>query len=236
MKRCLFLGLILPLVGSLLWFVFLRNDDIESKVRFTYSRTMEHKTPQGRQARVRLRENTCRALRLLFSDWAWGSKAGEKTFCETVKARLVESLGDEGRMSCPSEVDALLRGLRFAIIEGPADEVPVACEFSLGPGSPPVVNALVEVLKECMIRYIERENLNWAEKATMDLGIELQRRERELVALRNKYLKAGTDAEKFLLKRKIEDVELLAGNAKKERERGMNAYRERMDASIEFPK
>lgn len=183
---------------------------------------------------MRLREKSCRALRLLFGDWAWDSKAGEKPFLDQVKARLMESLGDEDWKSCRKEADDLVRGLRFAIIEAPMEEMPVVGKFKIGPGSPLVVKALAGSLKECMSQYIEKENQSWAEKATMSLGIELQRQERELVALRNGYSKIGTDVEKSRLKRKIADKELLVAKAKNEWDRGMRTYRERMDAAIVF--
>ena len=235
MKRWLFLGSILSLAGLLLWFVFLRSECLELEIRFTYSRTMEHRTIRERQARMRLREKSCQALRLLFGDWAWDSRVGEKSFCEIVKTRLMGSLGDEDRRLCQKEVDDLIRGLRFTIIEGPKEEIPVVGNVTIGPGSPSVVKALAESLKECMSQYIVKENENWAEKATMNLGIEFQRQERELVALRNEYLKAVTDAEKDLLKRKIEEKELSVGKARREWEQWMKIYRERMDASITFP-
>ena len=235
MKRLLFLGSILSLAGLLLWFVFLRSNCMELEVRFTYSRTMEHRTVQERQARMRLREKSCQALRLLFSDWAWDSRVGEKPFCEIVKTRLMESLGDEDRRLCQKEVDDLVRGLRFVIIEGPKEEIPVVGNVTIGPGSPSVVKALAESLKECMSQYIVKENENWAEKATMNLGVEFQRQERELVTLRNEYLKSITDAEKDLLKRKIEVKELSVGKARRDWEQGMKIYHERMDASIGFP-
>lgn len=235
MKRWLFLGSILSLAGLLLWFVFLRSECLELEVRFTYSRTMEHRTVRERQARMRLREKSCQALRLLFGDWAWNSRVGEKPFCEIVKTRLVESLRDEDRRFCQKEVDDLIRGVRFAIIEGPKEEIPVMGKVTIGPGSPSVVKALAESLKECMSQYVVKENENWAEKATMNLGIEFQRRKRALVTLKNEYSKTGSDAEKTMLKRKIEDGELLVANALEEWERGMKIYRERMDASIAFP-
>lgn len=235
MKRWLFLGSILSLVGLLLWFVFLRSECLELEVCFTYSRTMEHRTVRERQARIRLREKSCQALRLLFGDWAWDSRVGERPFCEMVKTRLMESLDDRDRKLRQKEVDDLIRGLRFAIIEGPKDEIPVVGKVTIGPGSPSVVKALAESLKECMSQYIVKENENWAEKATMNLGIEFQRQERELVALRKECLKSVTDAEKDLLNRKIEEKELSVGKVRKEWERGMKIYHERMDAAIAFP-
>ena len=235
MKKWLFLCSILSLAGLLLWFVFLRSECLELEVRFAYSRTMEHKTVLERQARMRLREKSCQALRLLFSDWAWNSRVGEKPFCEIVKTRLVESLRDEDRRFCQKEVDDLIRGLRFAIIEGPKEDIPVIGKVTIGPGSPSVVKELAASLKECMSQYIVKENENWAEKATMNLGIEFQRRKRALVTLKNEYSKTGTDAEKALLRRKIEDEELLVAKAMEEWELGKKIYRERMDASITFP-
>lgn len=235
MKRWLFLGSILSLAGLLLWFVFLRSECLELEVRFTYSRTMEHRTVRERQVRMRLREKSCQALRLLFGDWEWNSRVGEKPFCEIVKTRLVESLCDEDRRFCQKEVDDLIRGVRFVIIEGSKEEIPVMGKVTIGPGSPSVVKALAESLKECMSQYIVKENESWAEKATMNLGIEFQRRKRALVTLKNEYSKIGSDAEKTMLKRKIEDGELLVAKALEEWERGMKIYRERMDASIAFP-
>lgn len=235
MKRWLFLGSILSLVGLLLWFVFLRSGSLELEVCFTYSRTMEHRTVRDRQTRMRLREKSCRALRLLFGDWARNSRVGERPFCEMVKTRLMESLDDKDRKLRQKEVDDLIRGLRFAIIEGPKEDIPVVGKVTIGPGSSSVVKALAESLKECMSQYIVKENENWAEKATMNLGIEFQRQERELVALRKECLKSVTDAEKALLNRKIEEKELSVGKVRKEWERGMKIYRERMDAVIAFP-
>lgn len=235
MKKSLFLCSAMSVVGLLLWLVFLRSEDLELEVRFAYSRSMEHRTVRERQARMRLRENSCRALRLLFDDWAWSSRAGEKPFCEMVKTRLMESLDGEEWKQCRKEVDDLIKRLRFAIIEGTQEELPVMGNVTIGPGSPSVVKALAVSLKDCMSQYIKNENENWAEKATMNLGAVFQRQERELVALREEYLKAETNAEKDFLKRKIEEKELLVGKARKEWEREMEIYHERMDAAIAFP-
>ena len=228
-----FLIVVISVFVILAALVFSRQDSktqpCEKVIEFTYSRTQPCNAEYY---------NYCFSvgpLMDLMQSWKRDQNSSRYDFRTSLKAWIKSHSKNKAVLLTDEEIDGLCR--KVEIVQSPKNKCghPILCVMKLSCDNSNMLGVLTAAYKECMLAYVERENVMSAEKATMrEIGA-FQRQEREVQRLKNKLSSRGLNAsETEQLKRMIADAERVAINAKAEWQAAKKAYRKKWDASIVF--
>jgi len=234
MKKVFYLLLIGAAVGLLLLPTLRREHKHIRIVEFVYSRTMEFKRTKDANRMTRLREVSLRSLRSLFDDWKFGSLTGEVPLFISVRRKFLAMPNVLGKIT-EECADDFLRATRFEIVDARANELPVKCRLIVDTGVYDAAEALAKTYVECIGRFIQDENENWAFKANLEKINALQRLEDEQASMR-KRLKSTRqgDPENQRIRKEIAANEARIDTAKLEMQETIRKYREIWDCSLVF--
>ena len=213
--------------------VFSRRDSktqpCEKVIEFTYSRTQPCNVEHYNYG------FSVGPLMDLMQCWKRGRGSSRYDFRTNLKAGIKSHSKNKAISLTDEEVEESCN--KVEIVQSPQNKFghPILCEMKFSCANSDILDVLTAAYKECMLAYVERENVMSAEKATIrEIGA-FQRQEREVQRLKNKLASLGLSAnETEQLKMEIAEAERVLISAKAEWQAAKKAYREKWDASIVF--
>lgn len=232
MSRAFLMAVISVVVIGVLFLLFRQAPTpppCEKIVEFTYSRTQPCNSEYYNYG------FSIGPLMDLIQSWKQGQGSSRYDFRRSLKAWIKSHSASEASSLAEEEVDELCRKVEIVLCPKSKFGHPIRCVMKFPCDNSDTIGMLAAAYKECMLAYVERDNIILAEKATMREIAAFQRQEREVQKLKNKLSSPGLGADDVeQLKRKIADAECVAINSKAEWQAAIKAYRAKWDASLVF--
>ena len=232
MRRVFQMVVLSVVVIGVLFFLFRQasmTPPCEKIIEFTYSRTQPCNFEYYNYG------FSVGPLMDLIQSWKRDQSSSRCDFRTSLKAWVKSHSKNRADSLTDEEIDELCR--KVEIVQSPKNKFghPILCVMKFSCDNSNNLGMLTAAYKECMLAYVERENIISAEKATMREIVAFQRQEREVQKLKSKLSSIGLSANEVeQLKRMIADAERIALNSKTEWRAAIKAYREKWDASLVF--
>lgn len=206
-----------------------RSVRFEQIVEFTYSRTRPCNTDYYNYS------YSIGPLNDLLMYWNSENGASRTGFRTKVKRCFVELPGFPALNLSQDDADDLCQNAASQVLKCEGNSHPIKCRMIVSGENVEVVKLLVQAYKETILKEIELENLSMSWKATMDRGLDLKKKEKELGKLRKTLGVPCVDAAAVKSQNEaLAAAEQETRRAKYEWERAIRAYREKWDALVVF--